>query len=179
MRLCTVTVVIISINTSGTKVSPPTKPWFCNWKAKSAETAAATIPRGAIQLKNSFSRQFKRVPIAAIKILNGRATNIKMANTTANPQPKSAIAENSIRAAKIINNAEINSTLRDSLNSKMLSTSTCFILAIQIPMMVTVNRPDSCAISLDSAYTPNINDKVPALCKYCGIQCLRSTWPFK
>ena len=54
-------------------------------------------------------------------------------------------------AKKIINSAEMSSTLRDSLNSKMLSTCTFFILAIQMPIMVTVKSPDSCATSLDKA----------------------------
>ena len=47
--------------------------------------------------------------------------------------------------------AEISSTLRDSLNSRMLSMGTCFMLAIQMPITVTVSRPDSWAISFDRA----------------------------
>ena len=109
------------------------------------------MPRGAIQLRNSFSRQFSLVPMADRKMLIGRATSIRIASTRARPQPSSAMALNSTRAARMMNSAEISRTLSDSLNSRMLSIGTCFMLAIQIPITVTVSRPDSCAISFDRA----------------------------
>lgn len=67
---------------------------------------------GAIQLRNTFSRQFSEVPMADSRILTGRATSIRIARTATRPQPSSAMAPKSTRAARMINRAEIRRTLR-------------------------------------------------------------------
>ena len=81
-------------------------------------------------------------------------------------QPTKKIKKQQIVLEKsYINNPEINNTLRVSLNSKISSTSTRFIFANQIPMMVTVNKPDSWAMIFEPSNAPNIKVKTAVLTK--------------
>ena len=75
----------------------------------------------------------------------GRATNIIAASTIIEPQPTSTTDCKFSRVASSMNKPEISRTLKVSLNSRMSSTSTSFILANTMPEMVTAKRPDSCA----------------------------------
>ena len=124
--------------------------------ANNDEMAAATIPRGATQLKNHLSFDDKLVPKPEIQMLNGRATNIATNSTPTPPNPRSSIAPESRRAANRINNAEISSTVKVSLNSKMSAISTPRMFANQIPITVTVNKPDSSCKMLEPTKMPNI-----------------------
>ena len=134
---------IIIKNTSGTIELAPSRPTVSNLIANSDEIAAATIPRGATQLRNHLSFEETLVPRPEIQILSGRATNITTISTPNPPKPRSNMALESSRAASRINSAEINSTVNVSLNSKISAISTPRMFANQIPITVTVNNPDS------------------------------------
>ncbi len=92
VKLCNTTVVIITRNTIGTIFSASRKPASSSFRAKSADTAAATIPRGAIQLSKANSRQFSVVPILDTNTLKGRATKMTTSSTNTTPQPNWLIA---------------------------------------------------------------------------------------
>ena len=156
VKLCTTTVPIIIKNTKGTIELAPSKPTDSNLIANNDEIAAATIPRGATQLKNHFSFEVTLVPIPEIQMLNGRAINMTTSRTPKPPQPRSNIALESRRAASRMNNAEISSTVKVSLNSKISAISTPRIFANQIPITVTVSRPDSSCKILDATKIPSI-----------------------
>ena len=150
------TVPIIIKNTNGTIELAPARPTASNLIANNDEIAAATIPRGATQLRNHLSFDERLVPRPEIQILNGRAINMTTSRTPKPPHPRSNMALESRRAANRINRAEISNTVKVSLNSKMSAISTPRILASQIPMTVTVNKPDSSCRMFEATKIPNI-----------------------
>ena len=131
--------------------------------------AAATIPRGPIQLIIIFSDVFRLEPIEEAQTDKGRATNITMANSTKPWKPTLNKLSNSTRAARTINSTEINSTVNDSLNSKICSRGKSFQLAKATPITVTANRPDSCSKWLDKENKSSTKARVKTLCKNSGI----------
>ena len=130
-------------NTSGTIVLAPSTPRLSSLIANKDEIAAATIPRGAIQLKNHLSAEVNEVPRPEIQMLNGLAMTMTTTKTPKPPQPRSNMALESRRAASKIKSAEMSNTVRVSLNSKISAMSTPRMLASQIPITVTVSKPDS------------------------------------
>ena len=62
--------------------------------ANKDEIAAATIPRGATQLKNHLSFEDRLVPIPDTQILNGRAIKIATNKTAKPSKPKSTLRLN-------------------------------------------------------------------------------------
>ena len=156
---------IIIKKTNGTIELAPAKPTDSSLMANNDEIAAATIPRGATQLKNHLSFDDRFVPRPETHILNGRAINITTNNTPKPPQPRSSIALESRRAASRINKAEISNTVKVSLNSKISAISTPRILASQIPITVTVNNPDSSCKILEATKIPNMIVKTAVLRK--------------
>ena len=107
--------------------------------------AAATIPRGPIQLIISFSLVLRLEPMEDAQTDSGRAMNITMASNTSPAKPTLIKLASSTRAARIINNTEINKTVSDSLNSKIVSRGNFGQFASATPSTVTVKRPDSCS----------------------------------
>ncbi|MNJ60209.1 hypothetical protein D3C77_559260 [compost metagenome] len=75
VALCNTTVPIITAKVSGTSNKAPSCPASCRRMAKIADTAAATIPRGAIQPSKARSRQFKFDPQVDSATFSGRATS--------------------------------------------------------------------------------------------------------
>ncbi|MNG17667.1 hypothetical protein D3C84_1016700 [compost metagenome] len=112
--------------------------------AKIADTAAATIPRGAIQLSKARSRQFNCEPQVDSATFSGRAISWITSNSASTAGPRPIRACRSRRAARRMNSPEISSTLKFSLKCRICRTSTPFMLASHMPMMVTASKPDSC-----------------------------------
>src|SRR5690606_1913588 len=133
--------------------------------ANNDDTAAATIPRGATQLKNHLSALFKEEPNADTQTLTGLATNITTSHKPRPPKPRSSTAAEPNRAANKINRAEINSTVKVSLNSRISAISTPRILASQIPITVTVNKPDSSCNRLEPTKTANTIVNTAVFCR--------------
>ena len=131
--------------------------------------AAATIPRGPIQLIIIFSEVFKFDPIEETQTESGRAMNITIAKSTRPWKPTLNKLSSSTRAAKTINSTEINKTVNDSLNSRICSRGKPFQLAKATPITVTANRPDSCSKWLDIENSNSTKAKVKTLCKNSGI----------
>ncbi|MNN58451.1 hypothetical protein D3C81_1734990 [compost metagenome] len=73
VALCRTTVPMITANVSGTSSNAPSCPASCRRIAKIADTAAATIPRGAIQHSNARSRQLRLEPAVLSSTFSGRA----------------------------------------------------------------------------------------------------------
>ena len=148
--------------TKGTISSAPGTPRLSSLMAKRDDTAAATMPLGAIQLRNHLSLRFSDVPIPQAQTLRGLAINITTANN-ANPcQPRLSSALESRRAASKINKTEISSTVSVSLNSMISEISIPRILASTIPITVTVNNPDSSCIRFEPTNTPSMMVSTPA-----------------
>ena len=76
---------------------------------------------------------------------NGRATNMTIARSTRPTNPTLNKLASSTRAAKIINSTEISRTVKDSLNSRIVSRGNFGQFAKATPKTVTVNSPDSCS----------------------------------
>ena len=136
--------------------------------ANSEEIAAATIPRGPIQLIISFSLVFRLEPIEDAQTDSGRATSMTIASSTKPAKPTLSKLASSTRAARIMNSTEINSTVSDSLNSKMVSRGNLGQLASATPSTVTVNSPDSCSKWLDIENSTKTKAKVKTLRKNSG-----------
>ena len=66
---------MIIMKVSGSSNSAPASPWSSSRNANSAEMAAATMPRGAIQASSARSRQLSVEPQVDTATLTGRATN--------------------------------------------------------------------------------------------------------
>ena len=133
--------------------------------AKSDEIAAATIPRGPIQLIISFSLVFRLEPIDDAHTDNGRATNITIASSTKPAKPTLNKLASSTRAARMINNTDTNKMVSDSLNSKIVSRGNFGQLASATPRTVTVNKPDSCSKWLEIENRSSTKAKVKTLRK--------------
>lgn len=111
--------------------------------AKSAETAAAMIPRGAIQLKKILARSVRSEKSVDNITERGRTTKSMIPNSPRADQPISKRAKRSRRAERMIKSTEINNKLKLSLKKSISSVLTFFIFASIIPISVTANNPDS------------------------------------
>ncbi|MNZ99190.1 hypothetical protein D3C78_1185040 [compost metagenome] len=145
--------------------------------AKIADTAAATIPRGAIQPSRARSRQFKFEPQVDSTTFSGRAINWMTSSNASTAGPRPSRALRSRRAARRMNSPEISRTLRFSLKCRICRTSTPFMLASHIPMRVTASRPDSWVTWLEAIKMPSTAASDARLCRYSGSHCRRITWP--
>ena len=143
--------------------------YSCNRIANNDEIAAATIPRGPIQLIIIFSLTFRLEPIEDTQTDKGRATNITIAKSTRPAKPTLNKLASSTRAARIINNTDTNKMVSDSLNSKMVSRGNFGQLASATPRTVTVNKPDSCSKWLEIEKSSNTKARVNTLRKNSGI----------
>src|SRR5690606_3584625 len=137
--------------------------------ANKDEIAAATIPRGPIQLIISFSLVFRLEPIDDAHTDKGRATNITMASSTSPAKPTLSKLSSSTRAARMINNTDTNKIVSDSLNSKIVSRGNFGQLASATPSTVTVNKPDSCSKWLEIENSSSTKARVKTLRKNSGI----------
>ncbi len=124
MTLCSATVPMMIMKVSGTSRSAPATPLSSRRWANRAETAAATMPRGAIQASSAFSRQFRLLPRVATHTDSGRATNCTMASTSSAEAPRLSSWSISRRAASTMNRPEISITDRFSLKWRMSSVRT-------------------------------------------------------
>ena len=161
VALCSTTVPMIRMNTSGTSTSAPATPSACRRSANSAETEAATMPRGATQAISARSRQPSALPRLATSTVSGRTTNCanrKIAKPAHSRCPGSGQGS---RAASRMNSSDTSSVVRCSLKSRMSSTCTPRMLPSAMPMIVTVSRPDSCAIALEPAKASSTAASVP------------------
>ncbi len=113
--------------------------------ANNDEMAAATIPRGPIQLIMNFSLVLRFEPIEEAHTDSGRATNMTITSSTKPAKPTLSKLANSTRAARMIKSTEIRRMVKDSLNSKMVSRGNFGQFAKATPSTVTVKRPDSCS----------------------------------
>ena len=148
-------------NVKPTKSLAPEIPCCSSFKANKPDTAAATIPRGPIQAISDFSCQVSLVPMPHKNTDSGRITNCITNSKISAGQPMANTAPISTRAASKINSAEINNTVRFSLKDKISSICTPRILAITIPIKVTVNKPDSCSMALLTVNAANTRATVP------------------
>ena len=160
---------MITINTKGTSSSTPWISYSCKRMANNDEIAAATIPRGPIQLIISFSLVLRFEPIADAHTDKGRATNITIASSTKPAKPTLNKLASSTRAAKIIKSTEISRMVNDSLNSKIVSRGNFGQFAKATPSTVTVNRPDSCSKWLEIENNTKTKARVNTLRKNSGI----------
>ena len=168
-----ITVPIMTMNTKGTSSSTPWISYSCRRIANSDEMAAATIPRGPIQLIISFSLVFKFEPIDDAQTDKGRATNMTIASNTRPAKPTLSKLSSSTRAARIINSTEIRRMVKDSLNSKIVSRGNFGQFANATPNTVTVNSPDSCSKWFDTENNTKTKASVKTLRKNSGIICRR------
>ncbi|MNH19168.1 hypothetical protein D3C79_788940 [compost metagenome] len=168
VALCSTTVPMITAKVSGTSNRAPACPASSRRMAKIADTAAATMPRGAIQASRARSRQFKFEPKVDNATFSGRATNWMASSKASTAGPRPIRASRSRRAARRMNSPEISSTLRFSLKCRICRTSTPFILASHMPMRVTANSPDSCITWLAAMKIPSTAANEARLCKYSG-----------
>ncbi|MNE18867.1 hypothetical protein D3C80_1119260 [compost metagenome] len=136
--------------------------------AKIADTAAATIPRGAIHASSARSRQPRLDPAVLSSTFRGRAMNWMISSSMSTSGPSPIIAFRSSRAASRMNRPEISRTLRFSLKCRMCRTSTPFMLASHMPMSVTASNPDSCVTALDAIKIPRTAASAARLCRYSG-----------
>ncbi|MDT4836417.1 hypothetical protein FQZ97_701140 [compost metagenome] len=177
VALCSTTVPMITRKVRGTSRCARSWPASCRRRANTADTAAATMPRGAIQASSARSRQFRLEPAVLTATQSGRATNwiTASSNRVAGPMVNSALK--SRRAASRMNSPEISSTLRFSLKCRICRTSTPRMLASHMPMMVTASRPDSLTSRLAVMNTPSTAARAARFCRYSGSQWRRSSWP--
>ncbi len=70
----------------------------------------------------------------------------------------------SSRAARMMNSAEIRIADSSSLNARISLVSTSRMLASQMPITVTVNRPDSSAMALE---TPKAVSMIASTARFC------------
>lgn len=108
------------INTKGTNSSVPATPARVRLVANSDVTAAATIPRGAIHDKKSFSRHESGEFMVLTKMFRGRTMN--MTTATKSRLCHDSAAKNdasSMLAARTIKRSEMKSKLKSSLNVKI------------------------------------------------------------
>ena len=119
VALCNTTVPKITLKVRGTKICASVAPDCSNLMAKSADTAAATIPRGEIQDRRVFSCQVSVLPMADSQTDKGRAINCITPSRTSGNQPKAINSSRVNRAARMINSPEINNTVRCSLKLRI------------------------------------------------------------
>ena len=143
VKLCSTTVTIITVNINGTIFSASATPASIILNANTEPTAAATIPRGAIQASTKRDFIGKSVPKVEIAIHNGRAINSTIAKNINTSLSSIIKSESCNLAASKINKVEIKIIERSSLNSSTESISKSSWLANQIPNTVTANKPDS------------------------------------
>ena len=163
------TVPMMTINTSGTSSSTPWISYSCKRIANKDEIAAATIPRGPIQLIISFSLVLRFEPMADAQTDKGRATNMTIASSTNPANPTLSKLASSTRAARMIKSTEMSKMVKDSLNSKIVSRGNLGQLASATPNTVTVNRPDSCSKWFDTENSTSTKARVKTLRKNSGI----------
>ncbi len=168
VTLCSATVPMITMKVSGTSSSAPATPFSSRRWANRADTAAATMPRGAIHASSAFSRQSRLLPRVATHTDNGRATSWMIASTSRAVAPRLSSCSISRRAASTMNSTEISITDRFSLKWRMSSVRTPLRLAITMPATVTVTRPDSSLMLLDSTKEPITEDSTRKLRRYSG-----------
>ena len=107
------------------------------------------MPRGAIQLKNSFSRHVRFVPIRLKNTAAGRATTISTArNPAAAHRLICARSSSFSRADRAMNSMAISRIVSVSLNSTMWAMRAFFWLAMAMPMIVVAKRPLSWTTAL-------------------------------
>ena len=108
---------------SGTSRSASVSPRSPNWKAKLAETAAATIPRGANQARNARSVRGNPDRIVLRTTVSGRAPTIKTARNASSLTPRRSCNWSDVRRAdKIMNKKPIESVRNSSLNAMIFPT---------------------------------------------------------
>ncbi|MCY1411936.1 hypothetical protein D9M71_273320 [compost metagenome] len=73
VALCRTTVPMITAKVNGTSNNASSCPASCRRMAKIADTAAATMPRGAIQANSARSRQFRFEAAVEMATFRGRA----------------------------------------------------------------------------------------------------------
>ena len=156
VRLWVTTVPMMIRNTRGTILSAPATPRRSSLIANRDDTAAATIPLGATQLKNHLSALGSEVPKAQHQTLRGLAINITTSKSAKPCQPNCIRAAESNLAANKMKRPEIKSTVSVSLNSTISPISTPRMFASQIPITVTVSRPDSSCSRFDATKAPNM-----------------------
>ena len=110
------TVPMITRNVSDTSCCAPAYPSSSSCSAKIEATAAATIPRGAIQAIMARSRQPSPDPRAESPTAAGRTTSTRIARKPSCGTPISLRSLISSRAASKMNRLEMSSTRRFSLN---------------------------------------------------------------
>lgn len=123
VRLCSTTVEMITANTSGTSLSASGMPAWCRLMAKEALTAAATMPRGAIQPSRARARQERSDPQVETRMQSGRATNCTTHNSASTMGPSCQSWARSRRAASRMNREEMRMTARSSLKASTSSKS--------------------------------------------------------
>ncbi len=123
VRLCRTTVEMMTEKTSGTSLSASVTRFSSRLRANTELTAAATIPRGAIQLSSSFSLNDKPERMVERKIQNGRAINCTTIISNNTIGPNCQRSPRLSRAASRINRAEIRIIDKSSLNSRIASIS--------------------------------------------------------
>ena len=132
-----------SLNEGGKEILSDIK-----YKENKEATAAATIPLGPIQATKAFSFQFKSDFHELIKTTIGRnnkTTTKNIYNELISSNLNSSI---DILVDRIMNSTDIKITVRLSLKSRILSRLGVLILANNIPITVTDNKPDSaCRVS--------------------------------
>ena len=115
-------------------------------------TAAATIPRGASHARNPCSFHVSPVPHDDTATASGRTTSISAARNRSGPGDSMiANALGSSRAESTMNNSEIRSTRRSSLNSTIRRTDTYFWLAMMMPSSVASSSPASSCNEFETA----------------------------
>ena len=145
---------MMTAKVSGTSTSAPGCPSSRKRSAKSADTAAATIPRGPIQAISAFSCHLSPLPQVDAHTLSGWATNWIAMKTSTTPLPTSASCATSRRAARTMKSTEMRRMVSVSLNERMSSRGTPFMLARRMPITVTANNPASWASRLEAVKTP-------------------------
>ena len=150
VALCTSTVPMISRKVSDTRVWAATGSFSSMRSANRADTAAATMPRGAIQASSARSGQCVVPPSVDSSTASGRTTSIAAASTS-RPVPSSGRPGHCRRAASTMKSIEMISVERCSLNERMCSTSRPRMFASTMPMTVTASRPLSWASRLLAA----------------------------
>ena len=150
VALCNTTVPMIRMKTSGTRAPAPATPSALRRSANSADTDAATIPRGATQPIRARSRQVSALPRLDSNTVSGRTTNWAITNS-AMPAPSMPSGSGQCRrAANRMNSTDTSTVVRLSLKSRMSSMCTPRILPSAMPMMVTASNPDSWVITLET-----------------------------